>query len=182
MGKRSDFARVENDFYPTPPEAIPFLRPFLPRRFTFCEPCAGDGQLVRLIERIGGDCLAQYDIEPRHPLVQFGRAHNMLSQHLRGAEFIITNPPWTRDILHQLILRFSRLAVPCWCLWDANWMFTDQGAMFMDWRRGQNRIHKIVAVGRLTWIPGTDETGKDDAAWFLVGPPVSAPPAFYPRF
>lgn len=181
MGKRSDFERIPNDLYPTPPEAIPFLRPYLPKRFTFCEPCAADGTLVRLLEAIGGDCLAQYDIEPRHPLVRYGNATNILSRHLCGADMIITNPPWTRDVLHALILRFSRLAVPTWLLFDANWMFTEQAAGFMDWQHRQNRIHKIVAVGRLNWIPGTDETGKDDAAWFLIGPPSRKPPEFHPR-
>jgi len=40
MGKRSDFERVERDFYPTPEAAVLPLLPHLPDSyFTFIEPC-----------------------------------------------------------------------------------------------------------------------------------------------
>ena len=42
MGKRSDFERVERDFYPTPIEAVMPLVPHLPKTGLFAEPCAGD--------------------------------------------------------------------------------------------------------------------------------------------
>ena len=47
MGKRSNFERIERDFYPTPFEAVEPLIPHLPDKFTFAEPCAGDGSLTR---------------------------------------------------------------------------------------------------------------------------------------
>ena len=47
MGKRSDFERKPRDFYPTPMEAVKPLIPHMPRKFTFAEPCAGDGALCR---------------------------------------------------------------------------------------------------------------------------------------
>jgi hypothetical protein len=42
MGKRSDFARVPRDFYPTPAEAVAPLVPHLRRGCLYSEPCAGD--------------------------------------------------------------------------------------------------------------------------------------------
>lgn len=180
MGKRSEFERLPNDYYPTPEAAIRHLKPFLPKRFTFCEPCAGDGRLTRFLQKIGGELTAQYDIEPQAPHVDQADARHMLSRHTYGAEYIITNPPWSRDLLHPLIMRFSRIA-PTWLLFDAGWAFSDQAAMFMDWRRGNCRVRSIVAVGRLQWIEDSEDTGKDDAAWYLIGGPSSEPPRFYPR-
>ena len=40
MGKRSDYERVERDFYPTPWQAVEPLIPHLPKEFVFAEPCA----------------------------------------------------------------------------------------------------------------------------------------------
>ena len=67
MGKRSDFERVERDFYPTPWQAVEPLVPHLPEEFAFAEPCAGDGALVNHIETLkeGGWCSWASDIEPQ---------------------------------------------------------------------------------------------------------------------
>lgn len=178
MGKRSTFKRFDRDFYLTPWEAMPFLAPFLPPMFTFAEPCAGDGQMIGHLERMGGTCVAAYDIEPLAPNIVRLDAREMLGVHLRGADMIVTNPPWRRDLLHRMIMRFSRLA-PTWLLFDANWIFTDQANLFMG--PGRNLIHKIVAVGRVQWIEDSPFNGKDDAAWFQIGPPSSEQPRFYPR-
>jgi hypothetical protein len=180
MGKRSDFERVPQDRYLTPWDAMRFLAPHLPKAFTFAEPCAADGQLIRWLSALGGTCVAAYDIEPGAPHVGQGNALHILGKHLNGAEMIITNPPWDRPVLHAMIRRFSLLA-PTWLLFDADWAFTDQGARFMDAARGRNVIHKIVAVGRLIWIPGTADTGKDNCAWYSIGPPTCAPPQFFAR-
>ena len=45
MAKRSDFEPRENDFYPTPFEAVPSLIPYLRGIRTFAEPCAGEGDI-----------------------------------------------------------------------------------------------------------------------------------------
>ena len=50
MGKRSDYERKERDFYPTPLEAFLPVVPHLPYNFTYIEPCAGDGTLIKHIE------------------------------------------------------------------------------------------------------------------------------------
>lgn len=180
MGKRSDFAKLERDFYPTPREAVTVLAPFLPDSFTFCEPCAGNSRLTRHLEEIGGQVTAQYDISPQAAGIRRADARNMMSEHMGGAQMIITNPPWRREWLHPMILRFSRLG-RTWLLLDADWAYTGQAGMFMDWRRGANRVHKIVAIGRLKWIDNSDDTGKDNCAWYCIGNPTSEPPQFFPR-
>ena len=57
MGKRSTFARVERDFYPTPFAAVPPLMPHLHGIRTFAEPCCGDGALVKHLEAFGLRCV-----------------------------------------------------------------------------------------------------------------------------
>jgi hypothetical protein len=68
VGKRSDFERRERDFYPTPYEAVLPLLPHLPERVRFIEPCAGDGRLVRHLERHGHHCIDAFDLEPQDSL------------------------------------------------------------------------------------------------------------------
>jgi hypothetical protein len=46
MGKRSDFERVEKDFYATPAKAVAPLLRWLPHASLFVEPCIGDGRLA----------------------------------------------------------------------------------------------------------------------------------------
>jgi hypothetical protein len=54
MGKRSDFARKKRDFYPTPVSAVEPLIPHLPERFSYIEPCSGDGALIRALSSFEG--------------------------------------------------------------------------------------------------------------------------------
>lgn len=180
MGKRSDFARRPQDAYDTPPEAVAPLLPHLPDWFLYWEPCAGAGHLEDAIfEATGGRGYAGWrtDIEPRASWIIAGDA---LSFSLDGAEdgmceYIITNPPWTRSILHPMIEHFSDMR-PTWLLFDADWMHTKQSAPYL-WR-----LQKIVSVGRVKWIKDSPHTGKDNCAWYLFdGKHNGNPPQFFGR-
>lgn len=172
MGKRSSFERIERDYYPTPREAVLPLVPHLPPSFSFTEPCAGDGALIDHIEAVTrGSCYWAFDIHPMAEDVEHGDA---LAMDICGTEFIITNPPWDRKILHPLIERLSDLA-PTWLLFDADWMHTRQSAPFMP------RLRKIVSVGRVKWIPDSKMTGKDNCAWYLFDKPSDEPTVFVGR-
>lgn len=157
MGKRSDFKRVPRDFYPTPLEGVIPLLPHVSRGDTFIEPCAGDGALVRHLERNGLHCAGQYDLEPQAPGIV---AQDYTQLRACDADWIITNPPWDRKLLHPMIEYFRQLA-PTWLLFDADWAHTKQSAPLMPYCR------KIVSVGRLKWIPESKMTGKDNCAWYL---------------
>lgn len=181
MGKRSDFERRERDWYATPLEAVGPLAPYLGldldlpatlrRPVRFAEPCAGDGALVRHLEAYGLVCTFACDIEPQAPGIARGDALRLASV---DADFIITNPPWDRGILHPLIENLAGIA-PTWLLFDADWMHTIQAAPLL------RRCHKIVSVGRVRWIAGSANDGKDNAAWYLFGEERAAPPSFYGR-
>jgi hypothetical protein len=163
MGKRSDFVRVERDYYPTPEAAVLPLLPHLPYGSMFIEPCAGDGRLVRHLEKHGMSCSDMFDIEPQHPDVQKFDALGddaWLRLTEPSADFILTNPPWDRKVFHPMIETFRR-AKPTWLLHDANWLFTKQAGPYLPY------IRKIVAIGRVKWIEDSKMTGKDDAVWSL---------------
>jgi len=157
MGKRSSFPRRKNDAYDTPLKAvspvIAHLRAEGIRRFA--EPCCGDGFLVKHLQTFGLACAYQNDIKLGADALdlrpaQFDRL---------GADAIVTNPPWTREIMHPLIDLFQRLA-PTWLLFDADWAHTKQAADYLD------HCSKIVSVGRVKWMPDSKHYGKDNAAWY----------------
>lgn len=165
MGKRSDFARVARDYYPTPAAAVLPLVPHLRGIRSFCEPCAGDGRLAVHLKAHGLRCAFAFDIEPRAPWVMQGDAMSgSPADAFRFADAIITNPPWDRKFLHPFIQRFAP-AGPVWLLFDADWMHTRQSAPFLP------LLHEVVSVGRVKWIEGSKQTGKDNAAWYRFGPP-----------
>lgn len=172
MGKRSTFERVERDFYPTPREAVVPLIPHLPIGLVFAEPCAGNGQLVGTLNGFGYGCCTSIDIAPQHWSVFAGDAMDWSAPP--QADYIITNPPWSRPILHSMIEHFSAMR-PTWLLFDADWMHTKQSAPYMPWCR------KIVSVGRVKWIPDSPHTGKDNCAWYLFDQHSTGPTEFIGR-
>ena len=160
MGKRSDFERKELDFYPTPLQAVTPLLPHLGPRRNFCEPCAGAGDLILHLEKFGHRCVSAFDVEPRHDSIRCHDASFIVDPDLNGADLIITNPPWDRLPLHQIIERCSMLA-PTWLLFDADWMHTKQAKPLLKY------CSKIVSVGRVKWIADSDGAGKDNCCWYL---------------
>ena len=74
-------------------------------------------------------------------------------------EAFITNPPWSRDILHKIIVRLSSIA-PTYLLFDAAWAHTKQSAPYM------HLCKKIISVGRIKWIENSPYVGKEDCAWY----------------
>jgi len=176
VGKRSEFTRERLDFYPTPKSAVVSLLRHIPKGATFCEPCAGDGALVRHLQDAGFNCLAAYDVMPRDPSIETNDASFLTNMDLCGADLIITNPPWDRPVLHQIIERCATLA-PTWLLFDADWMHTVQSKPHMEICR------KIVSVGRVQWIEGSGMSGKDNCCWYLFDAKGSflQQPTFYGR-
>lgn len=162
MTKRSSgqFVRNKGDFYRTwDPRCVAPLLPFLAPSTPFVEPCAGDGVLVDHLKAAGHWPVWVMDLEPKRADVNVGDAMKLVS-HWGDDVRIITNPPWTRTILHPLIRHLGQIA-PTWLLFDADWAHTAQARPFLPW------CHLIVSVGRVKWIEGSRHFGKDNAAWYL---------------
>ena len=166
MGKRSSFERRTADFYPTPRAAVLPLIPHLREIRTFAEPCAGDGALVRHLESFGLRCVYAGDISSGQDALAL--------DHYGAADAIITNPPWSRDVLHGLITHFQNIA-PTWLLLDADWKETRQAAPFLP------HCSDIVPIGRVKWIEGSKHTGKDNTCWCLFDSKHTAGPVFHWR-
>jgi hypothetical protein len=166
MGKRSNFERRVADFYPTPRAAVVPLIPHLHGIRSFAEPCAGDGALVRHLEGFGLRCVYAGDIRTGQDALE--------RDDYGGAEVIISNPPWSRDLMHRLIVHFQSRG-PTWLLLDADWAHTKQAAPFLP------HCSDIVAVGRVKWIEGSKHSGKDNCAWYRFDIRHKAGPAFHGR-
>lgn len=172
MGKRSDFQRVERDFYPTPMAAVIPLLSHLSKNTNFVEPCAGNGALIDHLTLCGHVCTDAWDIEP---LRQDIKQADALTIGLGDSDCFITNPPWNRKILHPMIEHLSTIA-PTWLLFDADWIHTKQSIKFMP------RLRKIISIGRVKWIPDSKTTGKDNCCWYLFDHPRDGRnPVFVPR-
>jgi hypothetical protein len=164
MGKRSNFERREADFYPTPRAAVVPLIPYLHGIRTFAEPCAGDGALVRHLESFGLRCIYAGDIRSGQDALAV--------DDYGDANAIITNPPYTRELMHRLIAHFLPIA-PTWLLIDYDWSATKQAAEYMP------HCSDIVILPRLKWIEGSKDTGKDNHAWYRFDSRHSAGPVLH---
>lgn len=176
MAKRSDgdFERIPNDLYRTwDTRAVRALLPHLERGTVFVEPCAGHGDLIDQLVNAGHRCIGAFDIDPKRGDIERADAINLRWATKRG--IWITNPPWTRDIMHAIIKNLC-VQAPCWLLFDSDWLFTNQATPYLIYLR------KIVAVGRLRWIPDSGMDGKDNCMWAMFdGTRPPSTPEFYGR-
>ena len=83
-----------------------------------------------------------------------------LSHGYTQCDYIITNPPWNRKILHPMIEHFVDFK-PTWLLFDADWMHTKQSISYLK------HLSKVVSIGRVKWIEGSSSVGKDNCCWYL---------------
>lgn len=166
MGKRSDFERIERDFYPTPYAAVqPLLNNFNPVHFY--EPCCGKHDLINHLEANKFVCTGYSDVEKD--------ATKLTKQDIpEETVCFITNPPWDRKVLHPIIDNLSVIR-PTWLLFDADWMHTKQSIPFLS------RLHEVISVGRVKWFPETNMTGKDNCCWYLFSKPKDWPIHFIGR-
>lgn len=176
MTKRTTgkFERRKNDVYDTPPSAVQPLLPFLPPKTRFVEPCAGARVLADELERHGHVCLDAFDTNPRHPAVfAYHGAQQIEVISTFYADCFITNPPWTRSILHPIIDRLCQIR-PTWLLFDSDWMFTKQARPYLA------KCTTIVSVGRVSWM-NNGVSGFDNCAWYRFAnePHRHGPPVFY---
>lgn len=164
MGKRSSFERRPNDAYATPRDPVPYLIPHLNGVRTFAEPCAGDGDLINHLLEFGLLCTYRNDI--------VGGVDALTIDDFGDVDAIITNPPWTRKILHPLIEHFAAHK-PTWLLFDADWMHTRQALPYLQ------ICSHIVSAGRVKWIVGSAHTGMDNCAWYRFAADHYGKPRFW---
>lgn len=175
MSKRSNFPKVEKDYYPTvDPKAIPSQLVKFIRGKTYAEPCCGAGDLVDLLYDIS-ICKWESDIVYRGA----GHQRDALTlgiSDLDKCDLIITNPPYTRGVLLPLIDKFLSLK-PTWLLLPADMMHNKYFAEYM------RKCTRVVSVGRLKWFSDSKYTSTDNYCWYFwpKNPTGDAPTVFYGR-
>ena len=128
------------------------------------EPCCGNGALVLHLESFGLRCVHASDI---------ATGQDALALEAYGdADAIITNPPYTRPLMHALISHFARI-LPTWLLLETDWASTKQAAPFMP------IVLRHRVMGRLRWFEETTMTGKQNFAWYRFDARHSAGPRFH---
>lgn len=158
MGKRSSFDRNQHDLYDTPFEAVQPLLRWLKPQTRYIEPAFGEGALARSLTACGHRLMEAHDLPTDARIYRYNPAPGVI---------FITNPPyWGRpNDLHPLIENLSDQA-PTWLLMSSDWLFNKSSGPVT------RRLRRIVAVGRVKWIPGSRYTGKENVAWLLFDRPA----------
>jgi hypothetical protein len=175
LAKRSDFKRIERDYYRTfDPKAGEALRPFVKDIEVALEPFAGAGDLIAQFPSINW---LKSDIEPQACFIDRRDAFEWSKEEIEyeAVDAVITNSPWDRKIVHRTIEHFAPI-IQTWLLLDVNWMFTKQAGPYIE-----KYCTDIVTIGRVKWIPDTTMSGKDDCAWYRFSIDKDSPTKFYGR-
>lgn len=164
MGKRSEFKRVERDYYCTfDLKAGAAIKPFIEDVNNYAEPFAGRGDLIQNLKDndVKAKCVLFSDIEPQDSSIDKFDAFSLTREDFlfREVDAIISNPPWNRKLLHKSIEHFAPI-IQTWFLLDANWLFTKQAFPYIN-----KYLTDVITIGRLKWIENTSMTGKDDCCW-----------------
>lgn len=177
MGKRSNFVRHENDFYPTHDQRpVLTLLPHLPRKTRFIEPFAGDGALRDGLVAGGHECVWASDINPQAAGIVKAGIGDLVG--LPEADLVITNSPWPG--LRQQgapAISYIRQCValaPSWMIFAADMA---HNAYFSEIA---HLCRKIVSVGRVSWM-NNGKGGYENAAWYLFDDQPKRGIRFYPR-
>jgi hypothetical protein len=183
MGKRSDFERIERDFYPTPSAPIHALTPWLGFVDGFCEPCVGAGALADVLVGLGHRLVLATDPEATGPASDYALPLSYAEieeSDCRNFSHFITNPPWPAargrgEPTLSLIRHLANLR-PTWLLLSADFAHNAYAAEVMAY------CLMIVAVGRVKWIEDSEHVGKDNVAWYLFDRhALRRPTIFIPR-
>ena len=139
----------------------------------YAEPCAGNGDLIESMKWHGHECVYACDIKPGRKWIEKrdARELNRTWRRRSRANMFVTNPPWSRELLHELIEHLSSI-LPTWLLLDADWMHTKQATEYLD------RCLHIVSAGRVRWIKKTTDVGVDNTAWYLFDQRHTGGPRF----
>jgi hypothetical protein len=160
MSKRSDFEKVPKDFYPTTdPKAIPPKLVKFIRGKSYAEPCYGEGDLEDLLMDVA-TCRWRSDIRETVGSSKVVDAMCLSKEDIARCDYIITNPPFSRDVLLPLIDHFVSMK-PTWLLLPAGYMNNIYFGPYM------RKCSKVVSIGRIKWFKDSKHTSTDDFCWYF---------------
>ena len=171
MSKRSNFDKVPKEFYPTTdPKAVPTKLVEFIRGKTYAEPCYGNGDLEDLLMDVA-TCEWRSDIRetvqaregvalPRSGSSKVMDALCLSKEDIARCQLIVTNPPFSKDVLLPLLDHFISLK-PTWLLLPADYMHNQY---FSDYMK---KCSRVISVGRLKWFKDSKHTSTDNFAWYF---------------
>jgi hypothetical protein len=176
MGKYGGegYEKVPKDRYITPRTGVERLAEYFDLEgVTYVEPCFANGNLSRWLSEFGAREIYRSGLEPEVENVDLcdvlSDGQQRWAEFGKKADCILTNPPWSRNLLHPMIELFSDVA-PTLLLFDANWINTKQARPFQD------RLVAVFPAGRHRWFAGQEgDKGlapKEDTSWYLFDKPV----------
>jgi len=159
MSKRNDsFEKVPKDFYPTTdPNAVEPLVPFI-RGKTYAEPFYGEGDLEDLLMDVA-NCMWRSDIRETVVPSKVMPATDLTPYDLRNVDCIISNPPFTKDVLLPCIDHLINLK-PTWLLLPADMMHNRYFSPYM------RMCSKVVSIGRVKWFKDSKACSTDNFSWY----------------
>ena len=162
MGKHSLVKENRpRDFWATvDPDAVKPLIPYI-LNSNYAEVCIGDGDLVKLIG-LNANCVWGSDVNG-DPFTYQCPAEDLTEEDMRGVDYIITNPPFSWEMLEPMLKVLPKLK-PTWLLLPADFMHNKRSGPYMK------KCKLILSVRRLYWVPedgGKGVKGKDNYCWFL---------------
>lgn len=160
------FARVEDDFYPTPPENLDCLAALVDLSpYIVWEPACGEGHLSKRLQRYATGVISTDLIDRGYGRggIDFLKAGRMAG----AANAIVTNPPFD-DMAEQFIRQALQLTEPV----------DGMVAMFLrneyDCSKGRMdlfRLHpyagKIIVTKRPRWIEGSKGSPRHSYSWYI---------------
>lgn len=177
MSKRNPdgFVKKPRDFYGTiDPAAARALKPFLDGGTKYIEPCAGSLDLARMLGlETNLFCVGTYDIQPEHPSVVQRNCLTLTKDDLNGAQYFITNPPFSWNMLKPILDHLPSL-LPTWLLLPADYMHNVRMGPYI------RKCSDITSIGRMYWEPNKVK-GVDNYCWYLFDDRYSWGTNFYGR-
>lgn len=173
----SGYARVENDFYPTPEECtIALIENLRSRGIEIAdkvvwEPACGQGHISRVAFDAGASVL-ESDIAPQvigGAVFDFTGEEDFTALFDGNVDFIITNPPYKRDVIDSFLAKCVMYArdygITCAMLMRKEVDSAVTRAQFF--RDCPYFDSKIELLWRPRWIVGSTGSPRHNYAWFV---------------
>lgn len=172
MSGQLDYARVEGDFYPTPPENVDCLAHFIDlRQHVVWEPACGEGHISKRLHRYCDGVFSTdlYDRGFGKTGVDFLKTSSMPSNSAKETTAIITNPPFgdmaEEFIRHALALtEHSEGKVAMFLRNEYDMASTGRNDLFED---HPAYMLKIAVTKRPRWIEGSKGSPRHNYAWYV---------------
>ena len=178
MGKRSNYEPKPRDKYYTPLDAVKPLKQFLEYGIVYFEPCAGDGAIVAALDVVSpySLCVLATDVEPEKEWILQLDANNLTDDDLKNCGYIITNPPYTWNVLRPLMDKFISLR-PTILLLPADFMHNLRMKPYME------KCVWVKSVGRVKWQEESKGVGMENSCWYMFDKdkPIDEPTSVYRR-